>query len=39
MIGSNDAIEVIIHIFHPEKDLLIILKMWEDVLPKQQITV
>lgn len=35
-----DAIEVIIHIFHPEKRSSYNLeKMWEDVLPKQQITV
>ena len=35
-----DAIEVVIHIFHPEKRSSYNLeKMWEDVLPKQQITV
>ena len=35
-----DAIEVIIHIFHPEKRSLYNLeKMWEDILPQQNITV
>lgn len=35
-----DAIEVVIHIFHPEKRSSYNLeKMWEDILPKQQITV
>ena len=35
-----DAIDVIIHIFHPEKRSCYNLeKMWEDVLPKQQITI
>lgn len=35
-----DAIEVIVHIFHPEKRSLYSLeKMWEDVLPKQNINV
>jgi ribosome-associated protein len=35
-----DAIEIIIHIFHPEKRALYNLeKMWEDILPKQNITV
>ena len=35
-----DAIEVIVHIFHPEKRSSYNLeKMWEDILPKQQITV
>ena len=35
-----DAIEVVIHIFHPEKRSLYNLeKMWEDILPKQNISV
>ena len=35
-----DAIEVVIHVFHPEKRSLYNLeKMWEDILPKQQITI
>ena len=35
-----DAIEVVIHIFHPEKRSSYNLeKMWEDILPKQQLTV
>ena len=35
-----DAIEVVIHIFHPEKRSSYNLeKMWEDILPKQQITI
>ena len=35
-----DAIEVIIHIFHPEKRSLYNLeKMWEDILPQQNISV
>ncbi len=35
-----DAIEVVIHIFHPEKRSSYNLeKMWEDILPKQQISV
>ena len=35
-----DAIDVVIHIFHPEKRSVYNLeKMWEDILPKQQITV
>jgi len=35
-----DAIEIIIHIFHPEKRFLYNLeKMWEDILPQQNITV
>ncbi|MGA0790388.1 MAG: ribosome silencing factor [Pelagibacteraceae bacterium] len=33
-----DAIEVVVHIFHPEKRSLYNLeKMWENVLPKQNI--
>ena len=35
-----DAIEVVIHIFHPEKRSLYNLeKMWEDIIPKQNISV
>ena len=35
-----DALEVVIHIFHPEKRSSYNLeKMWEDILPKQQITI
>ena len=35
-----DALEVVIHIFHPEKRSSYNLeKMWEDILPKQQVTV
>tara|TARA_B100001093_G_C26801241_1_gene1003500 strand:+ start:850 stop:1206 length:357 start_codon:yes stop_codon:yes gene_type:complete len=35
-----DAIEIVVHIFHPEKRSLYGLeKMWEDVLPKQNINV
>ena len=35
-----DAIDVVIHIFHPEKRSVYNLeKMWEDILPKQQINV
>ena len=35
-----DAIEIVIHIFHPEKRSSYNLeKMWEDILPKQQIIV
>ena len=35
-----DALEIVIHIFHPEKRSSYNLeKMWEDILPKQQITI
>ena len=35
-----DAIEVVVHIFHPEKRSLYNLeKMWEDILPQQNITI
>ncbi len=35
-----DALEVVIHIFHPKKRSSYNLeKMWEDILPKQQITI
>ena len=35
-----DALDIVIHIFHPEKRSSYNLeKMWEDILPKQQITI
>ena len=35
-----DATDVIVHLFHPEKRSIYNLeKMWEDILPKEQIRV
>ena len=35
-----DAIDVIVHLFHPEKRYIYNLeKMWEDILPKEQVRI